>query len=154
MLSFHSERVVLCRVAIMKRLKKGVLVILIYASDFSSTNTSVCTGGTCKIVIIVGVFHEKKMQSTLPLIFFMAVGIICIPRTINKCKSFGAPKSRTLAVFQSLSGCDTISAFNSRGKNLLGKCGRQKKSNTSVNLKILSATYSNVLRLLIENSYD
>ena len=62
MLSSHSERVVLCRVAIMKRLKKGVLVILFYAIDFSSTNTSVCTGGTCKIVIIVGGFHEKKCK--------------------------------------------------------------------------------------------
>ena len=100
----------------MKRLKKGVLVILFYAIDFSSTNTSVCTGGTCKIVIIVGGFHEKKNAKYPSANIFMAVGIICILRTINECKSFGEPKSRTLAVFQTLSGCDTISAFNSRGK--------------------------------------
>ena len=76
------------------------------------------TVDTDVVVILVGKLHELKAVNAhvnIWVAFGMGRNFKFI--SINRiCASLGEQKSRSLPVFYALTGCDTTSAFNGKGK--------------------------------------
>ena len=86
----------------------------------------VCTVDTDVIVIITGIFY--KLSSLHPSTdIWIAFGMGKNFRFVHvneTCDSLGRRKSKALPYFHAFLGCDTTSAFLSKGKNQLGKPGK------------------------------
>ena len=69
-------------------------------------------------MILVGKFHDlKAVNANVDVWVAFGMGRSFKYISINKiCAALGEQKSRSLPVFHAFSGCDTMSAFNGKGK--------------------------------------
>ena len=111
----HEEadtRMVLLRHAL---LMEGAVTVLVRTVD------------TDVVVILVGKLHDLKAVNAhvnIWVAFGMGRNFKFI--SINRiCASLGEQKSRSLPVFHALTGCDTTSAFNGKGKRSAWKALQQ-----------------------------
>ena len=76
------------------------------------------TVDTDVVVILVGKFHDLiAVNANVDVWVAFGMGRSFKYISINKiCAALGEQKSRSLPVFHALSGCDTMSAFNGKGK--------------------------------------
>ena len=96
-----------------------IVVHLLHAFRNDAAVTAlVRTVDTDVVVILVGKFYDlKAVKDNVDIWIAFGMGRSFSFISINRiCTSLGEQKSRSLPVFHALSGCDTTSAFNGKGK--------------------------------------
>ena len=120
-----TRMVVLLRHAL---LMEGAVTVL-----FRTVDTDV-------VVILVGKLHDLKAVNAhvnIWVAFRMGRNFKFI--SINRiCASLGEQKSRSLPVFHALTGCDTTSAFNGKGKRSAWKAWELCNNAVTPSLEFLS----------------
>lgn len=95
-----------------------IIVHLLHALNHGSTTVLVRTVDTDVVVILVGKFKQlKEARENLDIWVAFGMGKTFSYLNINQlCCDLGEQKSSCLPLFHAISGCDTTSAFNGKGK--------------------------------------
>jgi hypothetical protein len=95
-----------------------IVVHLLHALKHGATIIQIRTVDTDVITILIGKYHY--LTTILPNIdIWVAFGMgrnFCFYHINKLCSSLGKPKCQALPVFHAYTGCDTVSAFNGKGK--------------------------------------
>jgi hypothetical protein len=95
-----------------------IVVHVIHALAQGASTVQVRTGDTDVVVILIGKFHDILLlypQAVIWVAFGMGKDF-CFFHINDICASLGKDWSQSLPVFHAMTGCDTTSAFNFKGK--------------------------------------